>query len=664
MKRCVNCFELQDEQFSVCPYCGYYEGKGPKEPFFLHPGTRLNHDRYIIGKSVGNGGFGIIYKAWDEKLQIAVAIKEFYLSGAVSRRNDARKITIHAKNRTKEVKDGIQGFLEEARRVAKFNREENIVHVFDFFEENETAYIVMEYLEGSALNIYLQDNRPSTKESIDIIFKVCDALKKVHADGIIHRDISPDNIYVCDDGKIKLIDFGAARFSKNRDYFMSIILKQGFAPPEQYQSVSNQGPWTDIYALGATLYYLLTGQKPEESTNRKIKDTLPPPHELNPSINRNVSNSVMRAMAIELPLRFQTIEAFEKALKGEKKVLSVEKERRRRKRRRFTGISVAVTVLVAIALYLIANVEKQRQEETLPDANVKIWYALSGDEQIDTGKENALKAITQEFTNSYENVIIEYEGIEEAEYVSYIQNAIMQNQKVGIFESSYFDEGYLNEVTINLEAVATSEDAKKCYGFKNYSNYFENEKQIPLGFIAPAIYCNKLVTTYKGDSVGKLEAMLNAKGEMQYCVAVNEEQKDAFMTAFGKDSIDGESVRIVNDMEDFVKGQCAFYFSSTEEYAEIQKQLPARYEMLSLDVKVIRADYKDLYSISSSLSRDEQKAAVRFLSFLLSDNSQDYLYLRNQTGVSPVDQNVLDTFGIVYRELEQFFHNAADYVFR
>lgn len=323
--QCRSCFKQYDEVFEVCPHCGYYNGLQVDEINQLPIGTMLNN-RYVIGQVLGFGGFGITYKVWDTKLDAVCAIKEYYPSGFVNRNPRTNEIIVFSGKRSAEFEFGLSRFIEEAVNLAKFSEHDNIVHAFEYFEENKTAYIVMEFLDGVPLNRYLQENKISCNESVDIALKVCAALKCVHSNGIVHRDISPDNIFMCKDGRVKIIDFGAARFSAEDEKQRTIILKPGFAPPEQYESVSSQGPWTDIYALGATLYYLLTGVKPEESTNRKIEDNLQPPHELNENIPEYISNSVMKAMAVDRHLRFNSDDEFDKALNNKRKVVPLKDE--------------------------------------------------------------------------------------------------------------------------------------------------------------------------------------------------------------------------------------------------------------------------------------------------------------------------------------------------
>lgn len=226
--------------------------------YYLQIGTIL-HERYEIKDILGAGGFGITYKAWDNTLQTEVCIKEYYPVGIANRAVAATLVSVYTNADEVSYRRGMQRFLREARGLAKLGSVKNIVNVHDYFEENNTAYMVMEYLKGKTLKCFVKENGGKVNEdiAIHIACSVLEALQHVHAVGIIHRDISPDNIYICDNMEVKLIDFGAlkqeiAEVNKST----SIILKYGFAPPEQYTSNSRgQGAWTDIYAVGATVYF-------------------------------------------------------------------------------------------------------------------------------------------------------------------------------------------------------------------------------------------------------------------------------------------------------------------------------------------------------------------------------------------------------------------------
>jgi parallel beta-helix repeat protein len=209
-----------------------------------------------------------------------------------------------------------QRFLDEARLLASLNHP-GIVKVYDFFEENNTAYMVMEYLRGKSLAKLVEERGGalSEQEAVGYILKVCEALDVVHKAGYLHRDIKPENIIVCGDGRVVLVDFGAARsFMAGRTGRMTVILTPGFAPYEQYATKARFGPTLDIYALGATLYYLLTGEVPISAPDRAIGVELRGVREINGRVSRQVEEAVMKAMAMRVEERPQSVEEFVKLL--------------------------------------------------------------------------------------------------------------------------------------------------------------------------------------------------------------------------------------------------------------------------------------------------------------------------------------------------------------
>ncbi|MBE6649699.1 MAG: hypothetical protein E7613_00155 [Ruminococcaceae bacterium] len=255
----------------------------------LKEGTVLA-GKYAVGRVLGKGGFGVTYLCFNLENGEKVAIKEYFPDSLVSRNTGETVVNLISEDKREAFEEGARKFYEEAQTVSKFKTAPNVIHVNEFFYENKTAYFVMEYLEGIDLKSYIRKNGGSldASEAVSITSKVVDALSVVHAEGVLHRDIAPDNIFICKNGDVKLIDFGAARFVLGEaSKSLSVILKQGFAPPEQYHRKGNQGPWTDIYALGATLYFALTGKIIDDVMSRMEDDTLDMagiPKELQPII--------------------------------------------------------------------------------------------------------------------------------------------------------------------------------------------------------------------------------------------------------------------------------------------------------------------------------------------------------------------------------------------
>lgn len=284
----------------------------------LRKGTRLI-GRYTIEGVLGQGGFGITYLGIDELHEKKVAIKEFFPQGIVTRNIEYKDtVTVTFVGEKDNYEKGKERFLKEARTMAKFSKDEGIVKALDFFEINNTAYIVMEYLEGITLKQYLRENkRIAPEDLIELLVPLIESLDEIHSQGMIHRDISPDNIMVLPDGRIKLMDFGAARdYTEFGEKSLSIVLKPGYAPPEQYQTHGIQGPWTDIYALCATMYKCITGENPPDAIERVMDDSLKKISEFGITIPPQEEAAIIKGMSVSAKDRYQDIKDFCEDLYG------------------------------------------------------------------------------------------------------------------------------------------------------------------------------------------------------------------------------------------------------------------------------------------------------------------------------------------------------------
>ena len=266
---------------TFCSECGRPYGSVETEPFALKPGTILD-GKYLVGEMLGQGGFGITYIGFDLLLEQKVAIKEYYpmSTGMVSRENSTTVVWSSAVMQKSGMEKGFDSFLKEARKMAKLGGIPGVVGVKSVFIQNETAYIVMDFIEGETLLKKLQREGPMDYGTcISLMTPIMQALAEVHKHGIIHRDISPDNIMVQSDGKLVLLDLGAAKDldiqGKDGNVQSSqMVAKHGFSPVEQYGQAGKIGPWTDVYAMAATIYYCCTGVLPPSATDRMIEDTL------------------------------------------------------------------------------------------------------------------------------------------------------------------------------------------------------------------------------------------------------------------------------------------------------------------------------------------------------------------------------------------------------
>ena len=316
---CYHCMREKGDA-DVCPYC-HAQGNPELQPHQITPGTVIGN-RYTLGEVIGEGGFGITYIALENTLGITVAVKEYYPFGYCNRNTTASNtVSVVSNDKVEVFEKGRTRFLNEAKTLAKFQVDPGVVDVIDFLEENNTAYIVMEFLDGINLREYLRQTGTMTPEqAVQMLLPAMRALVKIHNAGVIHRDISPDNIMMLRDGTLKLMDFGAARDYDDDNRSMSIMLKQGYAPAEQYRRNGKQGPWTDVYGMCATIYRCITGVTPVDSIDRVYQDTLRKPSECGVSISSALENTIMYGLAVHkedrCPDMNTLIELFEKALGG------------------------------------------------------------------------------------------------------------------------------------------------------------------------------------------------------------------------------------------------------------------------------------------------------------------------------------------------------------
>jgi serine/threonine protein kinase len=300
-----------------CPYCGWNGANKQESAHHLPFGILLKDGRYYIGRALGQGGFGITYLGWDNAQSTRVAIKEYFPLSLVTRSPGDQSVSFAGEEARADFDYGLVRFMDEARVLASLSSASGIVAILDVFQENSLAYMVMEYLDGKDLKRVLSESggRIPHESALNIALHIIDALRDVHAQGLMHRDVSPDNIFIGKDGSVKLIDFGAARFAfGTQNKSLSVVLKPSYAPVEQYQTRGNQGPWTDIYALGATLYRCVTGRLPPESLSRLESDKLMPPSELGIVIPLSMEAAIHKALAVKPKDRFQSMQEFRDAI--------------------------------------------------------------------------------------------------------------------------------------------------------------------------------------------------------------------------------------------------------------------------------------------------------------------------------------------------------------
>ena len=354
---CYNCFSQRESPEGPCPYCGFDLAENTKKfPVALRAGTVLNN-RYVVGRVLGQGGFGITYLAFDTQLQTKVAVKE-YMPNDIATRIEGTTVSVAMDTKKDDFAYGSERFQEEARTLAKFIGHPNIAGVSSYFDANDTSYFVMDYIEGISFKSYIGNagGRVSMDEALNIMIPVLRALTAVHQEGFIHRDVTPDNIYISKDGNVKLLDFGSARYSiGDKSKSLDVILKVGYAPKEQYIRRGRQGPYTDVYSCAACLYAALTGVLPPESLERLDQDDLVPVSQTGIEIPEWLDRAILKGLAVQPEDRFQSAAEFLDAIENQIAVevpgaAPVQAPQAAKKSR--TPLIAAVAALLAVAVGL------------------------------------------------------------------------------------------------------------------------------------------------------------------------------------------------------------------------------------------------------------------------------------------------------------------------
>lgn len=633
MKTCYKCFKTYDDEYYICPECGCVEITEPVEPVYLRPG-KIIHDRYIIGASIGAGGFGVVYRALDMKLDTIVAVKEFFSTTLCTRAANGSDVAVYTKKK-EEYEYRKNRFLLEARTMAKFGTHKNIPNVFEVFEENNTVYIVMELLVGEQLSDYIKQI-PSGKVNVDFAILVANevgnALKSMHEAKIIHRDVAPDNIFICSgkDIQIKLMDLGAAKIEDSSDDVIDLCMKVGYSPVEQYDKIENFGPWSDIYALGATMYHMLTGTKPSESTSRKKADNLEPVNKINPDVSENLNNTIMKAMAINANERFSNIPSFLSALNGEKKVLSLDKENKKRKIKRLCGIAAAIVVLLCASLFSYNKYKEKRLNKYLNKADICVWYLTGSDNMLE---EQALNTVKDSFASQdeYGEVTVNMVSFsDKEEYIEKLKQAAEKEDLPEIFEYvDGIDEIVFDKVLDEKQII--KESVGNCSILENYLNNDNICKRIPMAIEIPMAYVKT-----KGQNAVRTYS--------EYFNSVN--SFDDYNVALFTDDANQILIKLCTDL--YTKAdetnimEYSVLLSTNAYYNRIKELLSDEWFAISpsfLDNDKIYCSYTYYWCISEA-TKDEVNAAEHFVLWMLGANAQTNLL--SSTGLLPVNDKAFN----------------------
>lgn len=507
---CMNCFRLKGHS-RICPKCGFPEGAEPAKPHYLKPGTVLA-EHFIVGTVIGEGNYGITYRSYDTTLGVMVAVKEFFPDGFVSRAAGEKRVWLLTQNRGHRYRDMVQRFMMEARSIAQFGEASDIVNVYDYFEENNTAYIIMEYVNALLLQDYLEkEGRIETQKALQIMDSILGAVKKIHARGILHRDISPDNIFVWEDASVKLFDFGSARL-KESQVIGEKVMKPGYSAPELYKSSEEEQSYhTDIYSLGAVLYHMLTGVRPTEANKRIRNDSLQSPREMGIDISRGLDRAIMEALALRPELRCRGIADFEDALHGKRRAeYPVEKLRRQKRTRTWLAVvSVLLVIAVAVSIGLLYNMT-HGAENVIFDTVVKpdqltIWVDSRG--MKDTLQEvvKEMQTVTKGDSSviqrvKKENMQLGYNIIDISEEDKTMEQALQEVAGTQEFPTVFVSDRVSDPEAYSLvsyqDNVCKSLDDKTHLYLSGYEDKYASCREMPTSF--DVMLCYAIGTTDQG----------------------------------------------------------------------------------------------------------------------------------------------------------------------
>ncbi|MDR2355002.1 MAG: protein kinase [Clostridiales Family XIII bacterium] len=665
---CLNCFKTKGE-FEVCPHCGWVDGTPPEQAFHLYPGVVLS-GRYVVGTVIGFGGFGAIYKAWDSRLEIIVAIKEFYPSGLVSRIPGEKQVVVFSGEKRENYGVALTRFLDEARNMAKFSEHPNIVNIYDFFEENGTAYIIMEYMQGVSLSGYLNQAGGvlNQAEAVGIALPVMEALSAIHAIGIIHRDIHPGNIYILNSNQIKILDFGAAKFTAgNEESTRTIVVTQGYAAPEQYRSKSKQGPYTDIYGLGATMYKMLTGSIPEESIDRQVEDSLKRPSECGIDLDENLDKAIMKAMAVNPDFRFQRVEQFRDAITniGGRVELPEIEYGKRKSRRAFVAAALATFFCAAVALTVYLFSANRPLPDIVKPDTISIWLPVSADKALGEAQIEKYERIKDAFESEYvdKDIHVEIVPKSEATYNEQLSDAFFTGQAPTLFCTDRF-EGDVRSTAVPLDRLLRFVEEEDLLFLPDYRGFYPSGCEIPLGFRLAVLYVNDKAAKSEGiavpDVVTEWEQIYDETPSVAFgadCVAEVLELYSGPLIVSGELDMDGNTIGKILQIREseaslskpatqcFAEDELAYLVDATSSIRSVQESLPGYYRVVPLTNEdgLMAGAFSDTWAISQSADTNKQHVAMLFLQYLLSAASQNTLYLQNE-GAMPLNRTVFDQY--------------------
>ena len=629
-KMCLNCFHTY-KGGKLCPYCGEIAKDSGEDTYYLPAGTKLNHGRYVLGQSVSSGGFGILYRAWDTTLERVVAIKECYPASLVTRPIGQKEVVVNSSKieRFDEYQAILEDYVYEATVMSRFSKATNVCNVYEFFKENNTGYIVMEFLEGEDLKTYRKKNAYiSNEEKNTIMMQILDGVEALHKEGVVHRDIAPDNIYICknDEGKItvKIIDFGIATMDGKKRMRDRVVVKAGYTPPEQYISGGTTGPWTDVYATGATLYFLFTGEVPAEVTDRQRGTTLIEPKQLEAKIPKALDAAIMCALSTDIESRFQSVKELKESILGKKapKAPATQKSGgsakvpKQEKKKKSGGLIAVLLILLLLAggaavFFLFFKDRFFGKEEIPEEVTLTVWVGTPEDADAKQIEESRYREVFRLYEKQNETVTIKLVTMPEEELAEKFL-AASKAERPDLVEVVYGSEEICEELGV-------------------------------LGFVKEDDMRSAMPGAVKASKSLSYQAFpLSRAAEL--CFLANGTTQDA--------------AKEVKSIAKFLEGASDVkYYADSSAYTAILEELPGRFTV-EVAADKSQAWYSDFFGVSS---KGNSELAEDVLKFMLSADAQAVLHVQNESTMLPVTTEAMENYTTVYSGLGFLAGEIEDY---
>lgn len=590
-------------------HCRKSESTKPKQPFHLVPGTMLNK-KYNMGRSIGSGGSAIIYKAYDTVWGRMVAVKEFYPRGYVNRRPGETNVSICTGNSSEDYDQWKGKFIEEAQKIASLNEkkedviQEDIIKVFDCIEENQTVYIIMEYVEAPLLRDKLKEERMTEETACVYMTALLKALEKVHRHGIVHADVSPDNIFITGMDSVKLFDFGISGFLGD-DFGDDPLGKPGYAPPEQYDRKSKFAVCMDIYAAGAVFYEMITGKRPIDAKQRLEKDTLKKPREYGVSVSAEIEKTILRALSLRPQKRFPSVQAFQRAI-----------ARKDLKKRAIPVAAVVVAAGMMIASQIISTDKSKLNFADLKSEKLSVW--LCAEEK--TG-EKLSEMLTESIQKEWKQLTADVKVFSRETYVDQLMDAAKKDKLPDVF------------CTDGIPAAEYCEELSDLMDSMELSSYLYLERlageeeiyELPTALQVGTVYINR-------EKENQIPKYYDYSGLWEQGQRLEFADEPDALAKFA--DVKTPVSLLAGDLSAMEK----------VEEATVKKIPSVDFAALPiLKEGKVTANLKNNYGVKKSGDKNRNLAGMALLSMLFSDGIQSAYYMNNEEGI-PLNKTILEHY--------------------